>query len=133
MNEQQHEKFVRMTTAPVGRLICKLAVPTIISMMITAAYNMVDTFFVGQLHSNSATGAVGVAFSLMAIFQATGFFFGHGSGNYISMELGRQNTENAAKMAATGVVYALLAGGVILTLGEIFLDPLARLRKGAGL
>ena len=127
MNEQQHEKFIRMTTAPVGRLICKLAVPTIISMMITAAYNMVDTFFVGQLHSNSATGAVGVAFSLMAIFQATGFFFGHGSGNYISMELGRQNTENAAKMAATGVVYALLAGGVILTLGEIFLDPLARL------
>ena len=127
MNEQQQEKFIRMTTAPVGRLICRLAVPTIISMMITAAYNMVDTFFVGQLHSNSATGAVGVAFSLMAIFQATGFFFGHGSGNYISMELGRQNTDNAAKMAATGVVYALLAGCVILTLGEIFLTPLARL------
>ena len=127
MNDQQQEKYIRMTTAPVGRLICKLAVPTIISMMITAAYNMVDTFFVGQLHSNSATGAVGVAFSLMAIFQATGFFFGHGSGNYISMELGKKNTENAAKMAATGVVYALLAGGVILALGEIFLDPLARL------
>ena len=127
MNEQQHDNFIRMTTAPVGRLICRLAVPTIISMMITAAYNMVDTFFVGQLHSNSATGAVGVAFSLMAIFQATGFFFGHGSGNYISMELGRQNTENAAKMAATGVAYALLAGSVILVLGEIFLTPLARL------
>jgi putative MATE family efflux protein len=127
VNEQQHDNFIRMTTAPVGRLICRLAVPTIISMMITAAYNMVDTFFVGQLHSNSATGAVGVAFSLMAIFQATGFFFGHGSGNYISMELGRQNTENAAKMAATGVAYALLAGSVILVLGEIFLTPLARL------
>lgn len=127
MNDKQQEKYIRMTTAPVGRLICKLAVPTMISMMITAAYNLVDTFFVGQLHSNSATGAVGVAFSLMAIIQATGFFFGHGSGNFISMELGRQNTESASKMAATGLVYALLAGGVILALGEIFLAPLARL------
>ncbi|MBQ2061491.1 MAG: MATE family efflux transporter [Oscillospiraceae bacterium] len=127
MNEQQKEKYIRMTTAPVGGLICRLALPTIISMMISAAYNLVDTFFVGQLHSNSATGAVGVAFSLMAIFQATGFFFGHGSGNYISMELGKKNTEGASVMAATGVAYALLAGCVILTLGEIFLAPLARL------
>ena len=126
MNNKQQEKFIRMTTQPVGGLVCRLAVPTIISMMVTAAYNMVDTFFVGQLHSNSATGAVGVAFSLMAIFQATGFFFGHGSGNFISMELGRQHTDHASKMAATGLVYALLAGSVILALGQIFLTPLAR-------
>ena len=127
MNDKQQEKYVRLTTAPVGRLICRLAVPTMISMMVTAAYNMVDTFFVGQLHSNSATGAVGVAFSLMAIFQAMGFFFGHGSGNFISMELGRQNTEDASRMAATGLVYALLAGSCVLVLGQIFLAPLARL------
>ena len=127
MSDKQQEKFIRMTTEPVSRLVCQLAVPTIISMMVTAAYNMVDTFFVGQLHSNSATGAVGVAFSLMAIFQATGFFFGHGSGNFISMELGRQHTDSASKMAATGVVYALLAGTLIMALGEIFLVPLARL------
>lgn len=127
MSDQQHEKFIRMTTEPVGRLICRLAIPTIISMMVTAAYNMADTFFVGMLHSNSATGAVGVAFSLMAIIQAVGFFFGHGSGNYISMELGRQDTDNASKMAATAVIYALLTGTVILILGQIFLTPLARL------
>ncbi len=127
MDDRQQEKFIQMTTQPVSRLVGRLAVPTIISMMITAAYNMVDTFFVGQLHSNSATGAVGVAFSLMAIFQATGFFFGHGSGNYISMELGRQHTDNASKMAAAGVVYALLAGLAIGILGEIFLSPLARM------
>lgn len=127
MNEKQEEKFLRMTTAPVGPLISSLAIPTIISMMVTAAYNMADTFFVGMLKSNSATGAVGVVFSLMAIIQAMGFFFGHGSGNFISMELGRQNTEHASKMAATGVVYAFLAGGILLVLGEIFLEPLALL------
>ena len=127
MNEKQEAKYIKMTTEPVGRLICGLAVPTIISMMITAAYNLADTFFVGMLHSNSATGAVGVVFSLMAIIQAVGFFFGHGSGNFISMELGRQNTDRAAKMAATGVVYAFFAGIVMLVLGQIFLVPLARL------
>ena len=127
MNEKQEEKFLRMTTTPVGPLIGSLAVPTIISMMVTAAYNMADTFFVGMLKSNAATGAVGVVFSLMAIIQAMGFFFGHGSGNFISMELGRQNTERASKMAATGVVYAFLAGGILLILGEIFLEPLALL------
>ena len=121
MNEKQEEKFLRMTTTPVGPLIGSLAVPTIISMMVTAAYNMADTFFVGMLKSNSATGAVGEVFSLMAIIQAMGFFFGHGSGNFISMELGRQNTERASKMAATGVVYAFLAGSILLVLGEIFL------------
>ncbi|MBQ0038012.1 MAG: MATE family efflux transporter [Clostridiales bacterium] len=127
VNDQQQQKYIRMTTEPVGRLVCQLAVPTIISMMVTAAYNMADTFFVGMLHSNSATGAVGVVFSLMAIIQAVGFFFGHGSGNYISMELGRKNTENASKMAAAGVTYAFLTGAVILLLGQIFLTPLARL------
>lgn len=77
MNQQlqkQEEKFQQMTEEPVGKLIRHLAVPCIISMMITAFYNLADTFFVGQMHSNTATGAVGVAFSLMAIIQAIGFF-----------------------------------------------------------
>ena len=127
MNDKQEAKFQELTGRPVGHLVCKMAVPTIISMMVTACYNMVDTYFVGQLHSNSATGAVGVVFSLMAVIQAVGFFFGHGSGNYISRQLGRHETADAEKMAATGVTLAFLAGCVILALGQIFLTPLARL------
>lgn len=65
--DANEEKFLRMTTQPVGGLVCRLAVPCIVSMMITALYNLADTFFVGRMHSNSATGAIGVAFSLMAI------------------------------------------------------------------
>ena len=127
MNDKQEAKFRELTGQPVGHLVCKMAAPTIISMMVTACYNMVDTYFVGQLHSNSATGAVGVVFSLMAVIQAVGFFFGHGSGNYISRQLGRHESGDAGKMAATGVTLAFLAGCVILTLGQIFLTPLARL------
>ena len=81
MDEKQEQKFQKMTQTPVGRLICQLAMPCIISMLVTSFYNMADTFFVGKLDSNAATGAVGVVFSLMAVIQAIGFFFGHGSGN----------------------------------------------------
>ena len=102
MDSKQEQKFHELTEAPVSRLICRLALPCIISMLVTAFYNMADTFFVGMLKSPSATGAVGVVFSMMAIIQAVGFFFGHGSGNFISRELGKQNTETASNMAATG-------------------------------
>ncbi len=127
MDNQRDTKFIRMTTTPIAPLVCSLAVPTIASMMVTALYNLADTYFVGMLKSNSATGAVGVVFSLMSIIQAVGFFFGHGSGNYISRQLGKQKADDAEKMAATGVVLAFLAGIVITILGQIFCEPLAKL------
>ena len=98
--QKQQQKRERMLKAPVKGLICRLAVPTIISMLVTTFYNMADTFFVGKLDNTSATGAVGVVFSLMAIIQAVGFFFGHGSGNYISKKLGANDSESANKMAS---------------------------------
>ena len=124
---QQEEKYLQMTQPPVKKLICKLAVPCIISMLVTAFYNMADTYFVGMLKSNAATGAVGVVFSMMAIIQAVGFFFGQGSGNYISRELGRKNYQEASNMAATGFFSAIAVGVAICVLGQIFLEPLAYL------
>ena len=91
------EKYKMMTQTPVSRLISKLAVPTIISMLITSIYNMADTFFVSQL-STSASGAVGVNFSLMAMIQAIGFTLGMGSGNYISRMLGAREQEKARRL-----------------------------------
>ena len=125
--DEQEQKFLRMTEQPVERLICKLAIPCIVSMLVTSFYNMADTFFVGMLKSTSATGAVGVVFSMMAIIQAIGFFFGHGSGNYISRELGRKNYEEASTMAATGFYAALASGLVICIVGQIYLEPLSYL------
>ena len=123
--DAQEEKYIRMTTAPVEPLICRLAVPCIVSMLVTAFYNMADTYFVGMLKSNAATGAVGVVFSMMAVIQAVGFFFGQGSGNFISRELGKKNEEQASQMAATGFFSALVTGGVICLLGQLLLEPLA--------
>lgn len=127
MDNEQNQKFVQMTTQPVEKLICKFAVPTIISMLVTTFYNMADTFFVGKLENVSATGAVGVAFSLMSIIQALGFFFGQGSGNFISRELGKQHVDNSSRMAAIGFFSAILLGGVVAVGGLVFLTPLCRL------
>lgn len=121
--EQRQQKFDRMTKTPIPRLIGELAVPTIISMLITSFYNMADTFFVGKINT-SATAAVGIVFPLMAMIQAFGFFCGHGSGNYISRQLGAHNFEDASKMSATGFVTAFVLGLGILVVGFLFTDPL---------
>lgn len=128
MNEAQkrEKKFIQMTQTPVKRLVCRMAVPTIISMLITSFYNMADTFFVGRINT-SATAAVGIIFSLMAIIQAVGFFLGNGSGNYISRKLGEQDTEEASRMAATGFFTAILVGLVFMVLGFCLLTPLVKL------
>lgn len=119
-----NEKYKELTEQPVEKLVCKLAIPTIISMLITSFYNMADTFFVGKINT-SATGAVGIVFTLMAIIQACGFFFGHGSGNYISRQLGRQDKKEASRMASIGFFSALLFGLVFAICGLLFLKPLA--------
>ena len=81
------ERTEMMLNAPVSRVIPRLAIPTIISMLITSIYNMADTFFVSQL-GTSASGAVGVIFSAMAIIQAVAFMIGMGSGTNVSQALG---------------------------------------------
>ena len=114
-----------MTTAPVPRLIRGLAVPTIISMLVTSFYVMADTYFVGKINTQS-TAAVGISFSIMAIIQAFGFFCGHGSGNFISRRLGARDYRSAEKMAATGFFSAFLIGCAIALVGLLFLDPICR-------
>ena len=89
-----------MTTKPVESLVLRLAGPSLAIMMISAMYNMADTYFVGTL-GTSATAAVGISFSLMAIIQAIGFFFGQGAGSFIARALGARDTENASRIAST--------------------------------
>ena len=123
MQEQSNERFVRMTTQPVGRLISRLAVPTIISMLVTSIYNMADTYFVSQL-GTSASGAVGVVFSLMAMIQAIGFTLGMGAGNNISRRLGARDTEGASRLGSTAFFGALAFGVVLAVFGLSLLHPM---------
>lgn len=119
------EKYEMMVETPVNRLIPRLAVPTIVSMLITSVYNMADTFFVSQL-STSASGAVGVNFSLMAMIQAIGFTLGMGSGNYMSRMLGRREQDRAQRACSTSVYTAFACGLLLAVLGILNIDALVR-------
>ena len=112
-----------ITTAPVGRLIVRNAVPTVISMMVTAIYNMADTYFVSTL-GTSASGAVGIIFSLMAIMQAVGFTIGQGGGSITSRLLGSGDTARAGVYCSTAVFTAFFLGILISVFGNIFNQPL---------
>ncbi len=124
MKSAMSQKLARMTTAPVEGLILRLALPTIAIMLISAMYNLADTYFVGTI-GTTATAAVGVSFSLMAVIQAFGFFFGQGAGNYISRQLGAGDLDNAGRMAAAGFVGAFACGLAITVLGLVFIRPFA--------
>ena len=113
----------QMLEEPVNRIIPKLAVPTVISMLITSIYNMADTFFVGRINT-AASGAIGVVFSAMGIIQALAFTIGMGSGTNMSRALGAGRKEEAAQFVSLAFFTAFLTGLVIAVAGQFLLDPL---------
>ncbi|MBS6645108.1 MAG: MATE family efflux transporter [Clostridiaceae bacterium] len=119
----KEERYQQMIETPVKKLIPQLAIPTIISMLVTSIYNMADTFFVSQI-GTSASGAVGVMFSAMAMIQAIGFTLGMGSGNYISRSLGNRDEDTAGRSAATSFFTAAIIGVLIAVIGSVFSEPM---------
>lgn len=125
----QNEKFEKMTQEPVEKLILSLAVPTIMSMLITTIYNTADTYFAGKIGADSIA-AVGIVYSFMSIIQAFGFLYGHGSGNFMSKVLGAQKIEEAENMAGLGVLFSMSTGIVISICTVIFSDNIASVLGG---
>ncbi len=123
MKMSSAERQQMMLTAPVSRIIPRLAIPTIISMLITSIYNMADTFFVSQI-STAASGAVGVVFSVMGIIQAISFTIGMGSGAQVSQALGANRQEEARTLCNVGFFTAMGMGIAIMILGNVFLDDI---------
>ena len=121
-----HDNYSFLTEAPVRRVVLVLAVPAVVSMLVTSLYNMADTYFVGRL-STQAVAAVGVAFAVMSVIQAVGFFFGHGSGNYVAQALGARRGAEAARMASAGLQLGVAGGAVLAVAGLLWLAPLVRL------
>ncbi|MCD7756428.1 MAG: MATE family efflux transporter [Firmicutes bacterium] len=116
----------QMLNEPVERIIPKLAVPTIASMLITSIYNMADTFFVSQL-GTSASGAVGIIYSAMSLIQAFAFMIGMGAGNQLSQLLGRGQEEEARKYASVAWFTGFGLGCVVAVLGLTLMEPIVML------
>ena len=122
-SELQQKQYEKMTTEPVGKLLFTLSVPTIISMMVTNIYNLVDTAFVGTL-GTSESGATGIVFSYMAILQAVAFMCGQGAGSIMSRKLGAKDLEEASKYSSTGFFLSFGLGLLMAVFSFLLLEPL---------
>ena len=122
MSVTSQEQRNRMLQEPAGKLLFRMALPTVITQLITIFYNTADTFFVSRI-STEASAAVGVVFSLMALIQAVGFGIGMGCGSIISRCLGAGKEKDAFRYASSAVAAGALFGLVIMTCGFLFLHP----------
>ena len=120
----EQKKYRQMTEEPVSRVIPRLALPGIVSMLVTSIYNMADTYFVSQL-SRSASGAVGVVLSLMTLIQAIGFMLGMGAGVMLAQMLGRRDEETAGRYLSVSFFTAVAIGLAIMTAGLSIPERLA--------
>lgn len=119
-------QYNKMVNTPVWKLVSTLAIPTIISMLVTSIYNMADTFFVSKI-STQASAAVGIVFPIMSIIQACGFTLGMGSGTLVSIKLGQKKNNEAIEISSTGFFTAIGIGILITIFGNIFSSYFLRL------
>ena len=122
------EQYGRMINTPIPRLVTSLAIPTTVSMLVTVVYNTADTYFVSQINK-SASAAVGMVYTLMAVIQAVGYGIGMGAGSLISLRLGAKD-DRAAEMYASSAFFAALVSGVLVGWGFLAaLKPILRALK----
>lgn len=126
MKEKERRQYEKLVLTPIEKLIPSLAVPTVISMMVTMIYNLVDAYFVGKL-GTSASAAIGIVLGVQSIIQAFGFMLGHGSGSLISMHLGKGERDAADRLLATAFFTAMGFSIVLSAFCMTFLTPLMRL------
>ncbi len=129
MKKHYKDKFDKMANAPVRGLITTLAVPTIITMLVSAVYNMADSFFVGRINTTSVA-SIGIVFSIMTLLQAIGFSLGNGSGIMISNLLGDKQKDKAQIYAGTAFYFAV-SFGIILAIAGIFFSDQISVMLGA--
>lgn len=121
-NRQENRRDL-MLNGKIHRIIPKLALPMMVSMLINSFYNMVDTYFVSKI-SSEATAAAGVNFSLMSIITSVGMAFGVGAGSYISRLLGAKRDEEASKTISTAFILSFGVGFLLMIFGFIFMRQL---------
>ena len=119
-------QYRRMTTEPVGRLVAELGVPSMLSMVISTVYNMVDTWFVARL-GTQATAAVGISFAIMELINSLGYLFGTGGGTRIGLLLGAGEKRRASETGSTAAFAAVALSLCFSVTGLILLTPLMRL------
>ena len=119
----KREVFEKM---PVPKALATLAIPTIISQLITMIYNLADTFYIGLANDPSQTAASSVAFTLVFMMNALPNLFGVGGGSLISRLMGEKKDKQASGVASFSFYMTLIFAAVYSVLVLIFMDPMLR-------
>ena len=122
MSEKEEKKENIMGTLGITRLIMKMSLPLMISMLIQALYNIVDSMFVARV-SETALTAVSLAFPLQNLLIAFGVGTGVGMASYLSRKLGEKDTETATKAAGNGITLAVITWVLFAILGLTIVKP----------
>lgn len=111
---------------PIGKILVRFAVPSIIAMMVSALYNMVDQFFIGRSVGMLGNAATNVAFPLTITCTALSLLCGVGGAANFNLSLGRKEKEEAQRFAGAAVGMAVLAGMILCVIVRLFLKPFMR-------
>ena len=114
-------------TAPVGGLIRKFAIPAIISMLVSAMYNIVDQIFIGQGVGMLGNAATNVAFPVTTIATAMALLLGIGGASNYNLEMGAGREKKASSIAGTALSSLAISGAVLCVIVVLFLKPLLTL------
>ena len=114
-------------TAPVGGLIGKFAIPAIISMLVSALYNIVDQIFIGQGVGMLGNAATNVAFPVTTIATALALLLGIGGASNYNLEMGAGREKKASSIAGTAISTLVITGVILAVAVFLFLRPLLSL------
>ncbi|MDD3171078.1 MAG: MATE family efflux transporter [Bacilli bacterium] len=128
-----NEKSLKMRTMPMGKLLMVMSLPAILSMFVQAMYNVVDTMYISRydVGEDNMITALGYAFPMQMIILAIALGIGIGSNILISRKLGERKPAEAANIARTGIIMAVISGlvffGFSFFLPEMFLDIMSNI------
>lgn len=128
MEDQQ--KTLLFEEMPIPRAVAKLAVPTILSSLVTVLYNLADTYFVGMLNNSVQNAAVTLAAPLILAFNAVNNLFGVGSSSMMSRALGSRDYETVHRSSAFGF-YCSIFCGLLFSLLYVIFQPFVLTILGA--
>ena len=117
-------KLKLMGSAPVGKAIVKLAIPTMLAAVVQILYNITDSIFIGMLGDSDLVAAISIILPLAFGIMAFGNLFGIGAASYISRQLGAGNMEEARHANAVAAYSATAVGVVLTVVFVVFRDPL---------
>ncbi len=116
---------------PIGKLLLRFAVPSIISFLVSALYNIVDQIFIGQGVGMLGNAATNVAFPLTTISTSIALLIGVGAASNFNLEQGRGNRERAGQIAGSGIAMLALFGIALAAAVLLFVGLVAYFLFGA--